>query len=169
MSCHIIVATAFGHGAIIFQKKPFLITKTVLPQKTIRNLVEFAGQNEWGQPYSHKKARIVSKAIIDYFAGNCKNPRPAWEWLDMGKLTNLQKAVLTATAEIPFGTLCTYRDIATAIDSPKACRFVGTTLANNPFPILIPCHRVIRSDLSIGGFAGGMELKKQLIRLESGS
>jgi methylated-DNA-[protein]-cysteine S-methyltransferase len=60
-----------------------------------------------------------------------------------------------------------YKTIAAAVDRPKAYRFVGTTLAINPFPILIPCHRVIRSDGAIGEYGGGSALKKWLIDLES--
>jgi len=64
--------------------------------------------------------------------------------------------------------LRSYRDIAVAVGRPRAYRFVGTTLANNPFPILIPCHRVIRSDGSFGLFGGGSDMKRKLIELEAG-
>jgi methylated-DNA-[protein]-cysteine S-methyltransferase len=84
----------------------------------------------------------------------------------MEGITELQKAVLVATATIPYGELKTYKQIAEAIKNPRAYRFVGTALAKNPFPILIPCHRVIRSDLTFGQFGGGAELKRKLIDLE---
>ena len=58
--------------------------------------------------------------------------------------------------------------VTTAVGRTRAYRFVGTTLANNPFPILIPCHRVIRSDGSFGRFGGGSDLKRKLIELEAG-
>jgi O-6-methylguanine DNA methyltransferase len=54
-----------------------------------------------------------------------------------------------------------------AIGRPGAYRFVGTTLGKNPYPILIPCHRIIRSDKGMGGFGGGIDLKKRLIDFES--
>jgi methylated-DNA-[protein]-cysteine S-methyltransferase len=76
--------------------------------------------------------------------------------------------VLRARAAIPHGTVKTYKDIAIAIDRPWAYRFVGTTLANNPFPGVVPCHRVIRSDSTLGQFGGGTDLKRKLIGLEAG-
>lgn len=92
--------------------------------------------------------------------------RPSWEWLDAGGLTELQKLVYSATAKIPYGKLSSYKEIAEVINRPNAYRFVGTTLAKNPFPILIPCHRVIRSNNTIGRFAGGKNLKIKMIELE---
>jgi methylated-DNA-[protein]-cysteine S-methyltransferase len=103
--------------------------------------------------------------IIEYFKGRPLDP--PWDIMDMEQFTLLQKAVLFKTVGIPYGHLRSYRDIAKAIDHPGAYRFVGTTLANNPYPILIPCHRVIRSNGKIGEFGGGAALKKQLIELES--
>jgi len=92
---------------------------------------------------------------------------PPWEWPDLSGLTALQRSVLYATAAIPYGSVRTYGQVAAAIDRPRACRFVGTTLAKNPYPILIPCHRVIRSDGTTGQFGGGTDLKKRLIERES--
>ncbi|MBW1836306.1 MAG: MGMT family protein [Deltaproteobacteria bacterium] len=81
-------------------------------------------------------------------------------------LTNLQQSVLVATTKIPYGDLRSYQAIAVTIGRPRAYRSVGSALAKNPFPILIPCHRVIRSDNSIGQFGGGA-LKRKLIELEA--
>ena len=92
--------------------------------------------------------------------------KPSWEWLDAGELTELQKSVYSATVKIPYGKLSSYKKIAQAINRPNAYRFVGATLAKNPFPILIPCHRVIRSNNTIGQFAGGKNLKIKMIELE---
>ena len=94
--------------------------------------------------------------------------RPSWKWLDTSGLTELQKSVYFATAKIPFGKLSSYKKIAEIINRPNAYRFVGTTLAKNPFPVLIPCHRVIRSNNTIGQFAGGKKLKIKMIELEKG-
>ena len=85
----------------------------------------------------------------------------------MEGFTVLQKAVYRQTAKISYGFLSTYKKIAEGIGRPGAYRFVGTTLAKNPFPILIPCHRVIRSDNKIGGFGGGSTLKQRLIQHEA--
>ncbi len=153
---HYIFQTNFGYSAIFYKKSPFLLTRIILPKKNKR------------QNYKpHKKAIIISKLIIDYFNGMPVHMlKPSWEWLDAGRLTELQKAVYSATAKIPYGKLSSYKKIAEAINRPNAYRFVGTTLAKNPFPILIPCHRAIRSNNTIGRFSGGKNLKIKMIKLE---
>jgi len=70
-------------------------------------------------------------------------------------------------AHIPYGQTRSYKAIAEEIGLPNACRFVGSSVAKNPFPLLIPCHRVIRNDGRIGKFGGGTEMKRQLLNLES--
>jgi methylated-DNA-[protein]-cysteine S-methyltransferase len=93
--------------------------------------------------------------------------KPPWAILSRDGITELQQAVYSKTAEIPYGSLASYRDIAEQIGRPRACRFVGSALAKNPFPILITCHRVIRSDNKLGGFGGGLALKRLLIDFEA--
>lgn len=77
-----------------------------------------------------------------------------------------QQDVLRATARIPRGRVTTYRGLAESLGREKAARAVGNALATNPFPLIIPCHRVIRSDGRIGGFAGGAGMKRKLLELE---
>ncbi len=162
---HMIFQTRFGNGAVIYRDGPFSMIKTLLPRTNRKRLAESAGKEGWGEPGKHPKACIVSESLTDYFKGNLI-PIP-WEWMDMGDLTELQKSVLVTLTKIPYGQIRTYKDIAEAIGSPRACRFVGTTLANNPFPILIPCHRVILSNGSVGQFGGGTDLKRKMIELEA--
>jgi len=85
------------------------------------------------------------------------------------KGTNFQKMVWTELKKIPFGETRTYKEIAVAIGKPKAARAVANACGKNPYPIIIPCHRVVRSDGSIGGFTGdgGIEKKRQLLRQEN--
>lgn len=82
------------------------------------------------------------------------------------QLYNFQKKVLLLEKQIPYGQVSTYGRLAHKLAHPGAARAVGTALARNPFPIIIPCHRTIRSDGSLGGFGGGLELKRQLLELE---
>ena len=84
------------------------------------------------------------------------------------KGTNFQKMVWTELKKIPFGETRTYKEIAVAIGKPKAARAVANACGKNPYPIIIPCHRVVRSDGTIGGFTGdgGVEKKRQLLRQE---
>lgn len=74
--------------------------------------------------------------------------------------------VCMATLAIPRGKVTSYREIAKKIGYPRAVRAVGRALAANPLPIVIPCHRVVRSDLLLGGYAGGVEVKKLLLEVE---
>ncbi len=80
--------------------------------------------------------------------------------------TDFQKKVWNALLDIPYGETRTYQDIALAIGSPGACRAVGGANNKNKIPIIIPCHRVIGKDGSLIGFGSGLEIKKQLLKLE---
>lgn len=76
-----------------------------------------------------------------------------------------QEKVLLEVMKIPKGEVKTYKQISEAINS-KAYRAVGTAIGKNPLPLIIPCHRVIRSDLKIGGFFGGTKMKKEILKNE---
>lgn len=80
--------------------------------------------------------------------------------------TSFQKTVWRALLSIPFGETRSYQDIANAIGKPKAVRAVANAIGKNPFVGVIPCHRVIRSDGSLGGFRLGIEKKKEMLKEE---
>ncbi len=82
------------------------------------------------------------------------------------KTTTFQEAVYKIVAGIPKGSTMTYAQVAVAIGNPKAVRAVGNALNKNPYAPQVPCHRVIRSDGSIGGFASGSKKKEALLRKE---
>lgn len=86
--------------------------------------------------------------------------------LDWGHMPPFQRAVLEATASVPFGHVDTYAGIARRIGNPRATRAVGNALGRNPIPVIVPCHRVIRSDASLGGYTGGLNIKEHLLSLE---
>ena len=77
-----------------------------------------------------------------------------------------QQEVLRAEHGIPRGQVSTYQLIAGFIGRPSAARAVGMALATNPFPIIVPCHRAVRSDRSLGGFQGGLSMKRALLEAE---
>ena len=77
-----------------------------------------------------------------------------------------QQKVLRAEHEIPRGKVSTYQRIGGHLGHPQAARAVGTALAHNPFSIIVPCHRAIRSDGTLGGFQGGVEMKRALLEME---
>jgi methylated-DNA-[protein]-cysteine S-methyltransferase len=82
------------------------------------------------------------------------------------KLTPFQKAVYAATMEIPLGQTRSYAWIARRIGAPKSSRAVGNALNKNPYAPFVPCHRVVASDGSLGGFRGGLSKKRRLLAME---
>lgn len=77
-----------------------------------------------------------------------------------------QQSVLRAEHGVPRGSVSTYRLIATHLGKQNGARAVGNALANNPFPLIVPCHRAIRSDRQLGGYQGGLEMKRSLLEME---
>ena len=86
--------------------------------------------------------------------------------IDFDQCFNIQKKVLLAEYGVPRGWVSTYKRIANKIGIPKGARVVGNALARNPFPIVIPCHRAIKSNDELGGFQGGIEMKRVLLEME---
>lgn len=163
---HVIVQTPPGFAAVIYRDEPFGLVEILLPQprEDLRARLQALGAPETGR---HPDALALAQAIVDYFEGRPPAPAwPHWPWLDLSGLTPLQQAALKATAGIPYGQTRTYREVAQAAGNPRAARTAGTALAKNPYPVLIPCHRVIRSDGSCGQFGGGTHLKRAMLALE---
>lgn len=80
--------------------------------------------------------------------------------------TEFQKSVWLALAEIPYGAVVSYEDIAIKIGRPKALRAVGSAVGANPLPLILPCHRVIRKNGEIGQFGLGVDMKLKLLKIE---
>lgn len=106
---------------------------------------------------------LVAEEVQAYFAGSL---RAFSIPVDLSGASAFTRMVLEATATIPYGTTTSYGDIARMIGMPGATQAVGNALGANPVPIVIPCHRVIRSDGSMGWFTGGPQVKRALLRLE---
>jgi methylated-DNA-[protein]-cysteine S-methyltransferase len=104
----------------------------------------------------------ASLQLAEYFAGQ----RRGFDLPLAAGGTAFQQAVWQALREIPWGELRSYRDIACALQNPRAVRAVGAANGRNPLPIVVPCHRVIGANGSLTGFAGGLEAKKLLLELE---
>jgi methylated-DNA-[protein]-cysteine S-methyltransferase len=110
--------------------------------------------------------RLVDDArrqLAEYFDGRRREFELELDWR---LAAGFRRRVLSATAQIPFGQTRSYRDVATSAGSPRAVRAAGSALANNPLPIVVPCHRVLRSDGSLGGFRGGIAAKRALLGYE---
>ncbi len=78
----------------------------------------------------------------------------------------LEKKVYTALLTVPLGEVCSYGWLARKVGKPSHAREIGQILKRNPFPLLVPCHRIIKSDGALGGYAGGVAAKKRLLALE---
>ena len=100
--------------------------------------------------------------LLEYLAGE----RQCFELPLRPRGTAFQRRVWRALEEIPYGQIRTYADIARAVDCPRGFRAVGMANHRNPLPILIPCHRVVGSGGTLTGYAGGLELKRTLLKLE---
>ncbi|AIQ10817.1 methylated-DNA--[protein]-cysteine S-methyltransferase [Paenibacillus durus] len=108
---------------------------------------------EWG----------VIRRLEDYFAGR----RPDFRELPLDlRGTAFQRQVWTALADIPYGAVITYAELAERIGRPKAMRAVGAANGRNPLPVFLPCHRVIGANGTLTGYAGGLRLKQELLELE---
>ena len=86
--------------------------------------------------------------------------------LDWSLTGGFGRRVLRQTARIPYGKVSTYREIAAAAGNPRASRAAGNALGANPIPIVVPCHRVLRTGGALGGYGGGPEVKEFLLKLE---
>lgn len=98
-----------------------------------------------------------------YFAGQLKRFELTLDW----RLTRgFRREVLRETALIPYGGTASYTEMAEKAGSPRAVRAAGSALATNPLPIVVPCHRVLRSDGSVGSYGGGTPMKEALLKME---
>jgi methylated-DNA-[protein]-cysteine S-methyltransferase len=106
--------------------------------------------------------REIIKQLDEYFAGK----RQEFDLAFFATGTPFQLMVWQELMKIPYGQTLSYQEIAERIDRPKSARAVGNALGANPVAVIIPCHRVISSDGSLGGFGGGIATKKFLLGLE---
>lgn len=118
---------------------------------------------ELNQNLDHSILNETEKQLIEYFAGQRTQFNLPLEF----KGTTFQKSVWSALLNIPFGETRTYKEIAESIGNVKAVRAVGAANGKNPISIIAPCHRVIGANGKLVGFAGGLDNKQILLKLES--
>ncbi len=153
---------------------------TLLIAATNRGLVRVAYQQEQFEQVLDTLAKRVSPRILktplrldavareleEYFAGRRTNFDLT---LDHALSSGFRSDVQHRLPEIAYGHTATYGDVARLVGRPRAVRAVGTACATNPLPIVVPCHRVVRSDGSLGGYVGGPEAKSALLAMEGAS
>ena len=107
---------------------------------------------------------LVADQIMAFLAG--EDIRFSLDIAHLDLCSQFQQRVLRAEHGIPRGSVSTYQRIANHLGNRKGARAVGTALATNPFPIIIPCHRAVRSDGTLGGYQGGLGMKQTLLKME---
>ncbi len=118
-----------------------------------------------GRPVIHDGEALeeAERQLVEYFEGD----RAEFELpVDLSLVTEFERRVLEAARKIPYGQVVPYAELARRIRKPGASRAVGNALGHNPVAIVVPCHRVVRSDGSLGGYTGGVEYKEKLLEIE---
>jgi methylated-DNA-[protein]-cysteine S-methyltransferase len=113
----------------------------------------------------HLPARLDDprRQLDEYFGGRRRHFEVQ---LDRQLSHGYRRTVLEALSDVPYGQTVSYRDLAERTGNPKASRAVGSAMATNPIPIVVPCHRVLRTGGALGGYGGGLDVKVWLLRLE---
>ncbi len=130
------------------------------PHERLEALAQFAGPRVLRSPRAIDAVRLE---LDQYFDGQ----RTMFDLsLDLRGLPAFTVSVLGELAKVPYGRTATYRDLAERVGNPKASRAIGTVMNRNRIPIVLPCHRIVGTSGSLVGYAGGLELKEKLLRLE---
>jgi len=114
------------------------------------------------RPDRDSRCDRVAEQLAEYLAGD----RTRFDLDTAANGTAFQRRVWRALQDIPYGVVVSYGEIARRIDMPNAARAIGQANGANPIPIVVPCHRVIAADGTIGGFSGGLAIKQQLLAIE---
>ena len=162
----LILSSPFGPVAIlwsVFAGRPkisrVLLSKPSLsPKRQISNLFPDS------TTATCSEIDVIADNIEAFLSG--EDIQFSLEIVRMDRCTIFQQGVLRAEHGIPRGSVSNYQRIARYLGNPNGARAAGNALASNPFPIIVPCHRAIRSDRSLGGYQGGLEMKRTLLEME---
>jgi len=161
-----LLSSAFGTFAIVWQEidRGPRVCRIFLPeeQTSVENLVQtdFADSSRLSCPTITE----LGERIQSFLEGGAVDF--GLDVIALERYSEFQQRVLLAVHKIPRGWLSTYGRIAGSLQVPGGARAVGRALSLNPFPIIIPCHRVISSNCELGGFGGGLRMKRALLELE---
>lgn len=151
-------------GSVLVVAGPAGVERVCLPRADrIAAVAAAAERSPEGSYQPDEVAAQAATELGEYFAGTRRSFNVP---VDLSSVSDFQRAVLEAAAEIPFGETMSYKEMAVAAGSPGAVRAAGSAMGANPVPLLIPCHRVIRSDGTMGLYGGGEEMKRWLLGFE---
>ena len=149
------VSTDLGAFAVSFSDSG--VCDVQFPNKSKASTMELRNQEGEG-------GRHLADALRIYATGR----KAAFQVeVDLHDCTEFLQLVWDALREIPYGEVRTYKQIAESLGRPKSARAVGAACAANPVPVVIPCHRVVAAEGKLGGFSGGLQWKKKLLKLEN--
>ncbi|MFC1918675.1 methylated-DNA--[protein]-cysteine S-methyltransferase [Chloroflexota bacterium] len=154
--------TKMGWVGILASAKGLLAT--TLPRCTAQEALKLLGDRVNQAICSPQPLANLAERLKAYFS---EHRTTFADELDLSGATPFQHQVWETTRLIPYGETRSYLWVAEQINKPGAVRAVGQALGRNPLPVIIPCHRVVASDGNIGGFSGGLEIKRQLLYLEA--
>jgi methylated-DNA-[protein]-cysteine S-methyltransferase len=165
-SYYITVPSTFGTLGIVWReaRKSPRVARVLLPGKECVVVDAMLRVYAGIRPGSSPAIAELGEQIQSFLKGKAVDFRLSL--IDLGQCSEFQREVLLAEHRIPRGWVSTYGRIARSLGMPNAARAVGTALARNPFPIIIPCHRAIRANGELGGFRGGLRMKRALLELE---
>jgi len=140
------------------------LRRTTLPQRSVQEVRQLLGNGvnyATGAPHLFEDLMERLRTYLNGYKASFPDE------LDLSGATPFQREVWEKNRLIPYGETRSYSWIAARIGKPGAARAVGQALGRNPIPIIIPCHRVVASDGKLGGFSGGLEMKRHLLSLEA--
>ena len=142
------------------------LLKATLPRPSYDGALSLLGDRTNQASLSSGSFADLIERLRSYFSGH-RTTFP--DNLDLSEATSFQREVWQTLGLIPYGETRSYAWVADRINRPEAARAVGQAVGKNPLAIIVPCHRVIASDGTLGGFSGGLELKRHLLSLEGNS
>lgn len=163
-SYRVIPSSLGDMGVVWVRRKVPSVIDILLPGRDEKTVAVIADKYPDATEGFHEKIDELSEKLARYLEGEAV--RFSLELLNLDLCYDFQKRVLLKVAEIPPGRVISYGGLAEKISAPSAARAVGTALARNLFPVILPCHRVVRSNGHIGQFGGGPGMKKRLLELE---
>lgn len=161
-----VVDTPLGELILVASSRG--LVRIGLPGVDLGDTANLADADDVGGEPPRERATLLTAAtqLTEYFSGQRKEFSVP---LDLPAAQRFRERAQRGLLDIAYGQTESYSALAARLGNPRAVRAVGSACATNPLPIIVPCHRVLRSDGSLGGYAGGLEMKQYLLELERAS